>query len=357
MRRSGLSLVLVAASIVVLVALSLVLPVSYVVLSPGPTCDTLTSCDHQQVVIAKGVATYPSSGSLNLTTVDVQPASCTSHPSLFAALRAWFDPHEAVQPKQSFCPPGQTSEEVLRQNEAEMEQSQQDAVTAALLYLGYKPASEHVSVKDVIDGTPAARVLQPADVIVAVDGKPANGLADLQRLVSAHPVGSKVSVTIERSGHRMTVNTQTISNNATPPRPILGIDADITATFPKLNVRIGLNPADIGGPSAGLMFTLGIIDQLTPADLTGGHTIAGTGTIDGFGRVGPIGGIQQKIAAASGHGPHPVHASVFLVPATECADAKAAAPASMTLVKVDTLRTAVDALHAIAAGRSDFPRC
>jgi PDZ domain-containing protein len=102
------------------------------------------------------------------------------------------------------------------------------------------------------------------------------------------------------------------------------------------------------------MFTLGIIDKLTAGDLTGGRTVAGTGTINASGDVGPIGGIQEKIAAATRA---PVQASVFLVPAADCADAKAAAPSSLTLVKVDTLQTALDGLQAITSGSSDFPRC
>ena len=125
-------------------------------------------------------------------------------------------------------------------------------------------------------------------------------------------------------------------------------------------MTIGIDPNDVGGPSAGLMFTLGIIDRLTPGGITGGKTIAGTGTIDGFGEVGPIGGIQQKVAAVAGFGPPNaprVHASYFLAPASECADAKAAAPSSMVVVRVDTLATAVSALKAIKAGGTDFPRC
>jgi PDZ domain-containing protein len=119
-----------------------------------------------------------------------------------------------------------------------------------------------------------------------------------------------------------------------------------------VKVHIGIDPDVIGGPSAGTALALGIIDKLTPGGLTGGRTIAGTGTVDGFGTVGPIGGIQQKIAAAAKAG-----ASVFFAPASECSDAKAAAPKSLTLVKVQTLVGAVQALDTIKSGSTAFPHC
>jgi PDZ domain-containing protein len=117
-------------------------------------------------------------------------------------------------------------------------------------------------------------------------------------------------------------------------------------------VSIGIDPNIVGGPSAGTALALGIIDKLTPGGLTGGRTIAGTGTVDGYGTVGPIGGMQQKIAAAVKAG-----ASVFFAPASECSEAKSAAPSSLTLIKVDTLSTVVKALEAIKSGSTDFPHC
>ena len=135
-------------------------------------------------------------------------------------------------------------------------------------------------------------------------------------------------------------------------QPALGITADRVATFPGIHVKIGIDPNIVGGPSAGTALALGIIDKLTPGGLTGGRTIAGTGTVDGFGTVGPIGGLQQKIAAAVKAG-----ATVFFAPASECSQATSVAPKSLTLIKVDTLQTVVTALQDIKAGNSNFPHC
>jgi PDZ domain-containing protein len=202
----------------------------------------------------------------------------------------------------------------------------------------------------VAPGTPAAKQLIDADVILAVAGTPVSTITELRAALKQHPVGTPVQLTIQRAGKTKTVNITTIAGIG--GRPALGITADRVATFPGIHVTIGIDPNIIGGPSAGTALALGIIDKLTPGGLTGGRTIAGTGTVDGFGAVGPIGGMQQKIAAAVKAG-----ASVFFAPASECSEAKSAAPSSLTLIKVDTLHTVVTALQDIKAGTSNFPHC
>jgi len=351
MSRRGVTLLTSAGLVIVLGLLAALLPVPYVVLVPGPVTDTLGSLGKTPVISVTGATTYPTNGRLYLTTVGVIPGSCSNNPTLSQALRAWFAPHQAVEPKQVICPPGQTSSAVAQQNADEMSQSQQDAVTAALLYLHYKPTSLQIVVGDISPGTPASQVLRTADAIVAINGTPVTSLNQLHDLIGAHPAGTSLTLTIDRHGVKQQVTARTIAEAGTK-RPILGFTPDVRATFAKPVVHIGIDPNSVGGPSAGLAFTLGIVDKLTPGDLTGGHTVAGTGTIDGFGNVGPIGGIQQKIAAAVKAG-----ALVFLAPASECADARTAAPKSLKLVKVDTLATAVKALQTIAAGGSDYPHC
>jgi PDZ domain-containing protein len=302
-------------------------------------------------VSVSGAPSYPTSGHLYLTTVGVVPGSCSNDPTLQQALRAWFGKHEAVQPKQVICPPGESSRSVQAQNADEMSQSQQDAITAALLYLHYKPASQRILVGDVTDGMPAAKVLRAGDALLAVNGTPVTGADQMRSLISGPPAGTRLTLTVQRNGKRIDVTAATVRDRASG-RTVLGFTPDLRATFDKPKVQIGIDPNSVGGPSAGLAFTLGIIDKLTPGSLTGGKVVAGTGTIDGFGDVGPIGGIQQKIAGATAAG-----ATVFLAPASECRDAAAAAPKSLTVVKVDVLATAVKALQTIAAGGSDFPRC
>jgi len=352
MSRRGLTLALACGLVVVLGALATVLPVPYVVLVPGPVTDTLGNVGHKPVVSATGAQEYPTTGHLYLTTVGVVPGDCNQHPTLWQALRAWWKSDEAVQPHQVLCPPGNSAQQVQQQNENEMSQSQRDAITAALLELGYKPTKTTVLVGDVTDGLPAAKVLQPGDAIVKVDGQRVTDSKQLRQLIGAHPAGSTLTLVINRGGEIKTVHLKSVASPGGQRQPIIGIQVDINDTFNNVDVTIGIDPAAVGGPSAGLAFTLGIIDKLTPGSLTGGRTVAGTGTIDGFGNVGPIGGIQQKIAGAKRAG-----ATVFLAPAAECTDAKAVAPSNMTVVKVDTLHTALQALKAIASGSTAFPHC
>jgi len=353
MSRRGLTFVLAAVLTLVLGVLAAVLPVPYVVLVPGPVTDTLGTVDGTRPLVAvHGARTYDVSGHLYLTTVGVVPGDCGAHPTLLQALRAWLAKDEAVQPHQVICPPGESPSAVQQQNEHDMSQSQRDAITAALLELGYKPTSRQVTVGDVQSDAPAADVLQAGDAIVAVNGESVGDVTELRDLVGAHPVGTALSVTIERNGKRQDVAVKTIDSGDADHRPIMGITPDQQASFARIRVTIGVNPQDVGGPSAGLAFSLGIVDRLTPGALTGGRTVAGTGTIDGFGHVGPIGGIQQKIYGALDN-----DATVFLAPAGDCADAKAVAPDSLTLVRVETLHGALDALAAIRSGSTDFPHC
>jgi len=361
MSRRGVTLLVAAGIALVLGVLAAVMPVPYVILLPGPPTDTLGAVPGgtQPVISVNGAKAYNSGGHLYLTTVGVFPGPCSDHPNLLRAMQAWFDHYEAVEPHQVICPPDQSSQSVAAENADEMTRSQRDAMTAALLYLGFKPVSRQVIFTSISPTAPAYKVLRAGDIAVAINGKPIHSADDLRRLIGSTPVGGPITVTVKRGGTTVNVHTTTTSDPSTH-RTLLGVELDQTATFTDVDVKIGIDPNDVGGPSAGLMFTLGIIDKLTPGGLTGGRTIAGTGTIDGFGQVGPIGGIQQKIAAVTGHGPGGapvVDASYFLAPASECADAVAAAPSSLVVVKVDTLATAVAALKAIKAGNTNFPRC
>lgn len=353
MSRRGLTFGLAGIFVAILVVLAAYLPVPYIVLLPGPVTDTLGNVPGTTtpVVSVTGSQTYPTGGHIYLTTVGVVPGSCSDDPTLWQAIRAWFNSTEAVQPKQVQCPPGQSSAKVRQANENDMSVSQRDAITAALLHLGYTPLSREITVADISSDTPAAKVLQDGDAILSIDGTPVSGLDQVRAVLAKHKPGDSVALTIDRGGQHRNVTVRTIAAPGTT-RAIIGFTPDLQATFKNVHVKIGIDPAQVGGPSAGLAFTLGIVDQLTPGDLTGGKTVAVTGTIDGFGQVGPIGGIQQKIAGAKKAG-----ASVFLAPASECADARSVAPSSMTLVKVTTLAGALDALKAITSGTGSFPHC
>ena len=339
----------VAISGVLLAALAAVfVPVPYVILSPGPTLNTLgKGPGGRSLIQITGHPTYPTFGHLNLVTVSFQGGPSNSL-NIFAALRAWLTPHEAVVPQEELFVPGQTQQQVVQQDTQQMTSSQQTSTAAALCVLKIKfQVVDTVAV--VAKGLPADGVLRRGDVITAVDGKPVTCKASAASLIRARTPGDPVTLTIARTagGHRVSrqIHLKTADVQGTP---VVGVRVAENYVFP-FNVRIRVG--DIGGPSAGLMFALGIVDKLTPGNLTGGRFVAGTGEISADGTVGAIGGIQQKMAGARQAG-----ATLFLTPAANCADTAGAVPAGMRLVKVRNLAGAVSALHALEAGRS-VPSC
>ena len=316
---------------------ALVAQVPYVALGPGPTFDTLGEEGGEPVIRISGRPTFPTTGRLDLTTVGVQ-----SSLTLGEALQGWFRREEAVVPRDLVFPPGQTDEQVDAENTRAMTASQDAATTAALGSLGIPVA---VDVAAVSDGSPAQGTLEPGDVLTSVDGTPVTSPVQLRRLLGDRPVGEPVRIGLRRGGTPRTVQLVTASSGETPPRPVIGVETDVEYPF---TVDIALK--EVGGPSAGLMFALGIIDKLGPEQLTGGRYVAGTGEIAPDGVIGPIGGIQQKVVAAGRKG-----AEVFLVPAANCADAVATAPAGLSLARVGTLDDALAALEAVRGGREPVP--
>jgi PDZ domain-containing protein len=339
----------VAISGVLLAALAAVfVPVPYVILSPGPTLNTLgRGPSGRSLIQITGHPVYPTAGHLNLVTVSFQGGPSNSL-NVFAALRAWLTPHEAVVPQEELFIPGQTQQQVVQQDTQQMTGSQQTATAAALCVLGIKfQVVDTVAV--VAKGLPADGVLRRGDVITAVDGKPVTCKASAASLIRARSPGDPVTLTIARTvgGHRV-IRRFHLKTASVQGTPVVGLRVAESYVFP-FNVRIRVG--DIGGPSAGLMFALGIVDKLTPGNLTSGRFVAGTGEISADGSVGAIGGIQQKMAGARQAG-----ATLFLTPAANCPDTAGAVPAGMRLVKVRNLAGAVSALHALAVGRS-VPSC
>ena len=264
--------------------------------------------------------------------------------NIFTALMAWLNPHQAVVPESEICPAGQTQKQTQEQDTQQMTSSQESATAAALTELDI-PYSTEVTVVQAEKGFPAYGVLEAGDVITAVDGTPVTSQADLTKLIYAHPAGSTLTVTITRNGQSMNVQVGTKQQSG---HPVMGVAVEEQYKFP-FTVKISVG--DIGGPSAGMMFALGIIDKLTNDNLTGGKFIAGTGEITASGQVLPIGGIEQKMVGARNAG-----ATIFLTPASNCADTKGAVPAGLRLVKVSTLNQAVTDLEALQTGGS-VPSC
>ncbi|MFC7549470.1 PDZ domain-containing protein [Plantactinospora sp. GCM10030261] len=341
MRRRGVTVLLGAVITALLSVGVLTAPIPYVVLGPGPTVNTLGSADDKQVIEVDGRQTSTSAGQLRLTTVGVQPEV-----KLLGAVAGWFSPDEAVVPRELIYPPGQSREQVDERNKEDFVASQSSAETAALRELGYPV---QVVVKAVTPGGPSADQLRPGDQITAVDGQPVSTARGLTELIRAKPAGTRFVINYLRgdgtgsatgSGAPRTAEVTTRAEPGEPPR--IGVEIEQKQPHP---FQLKINLADIGGPSAGLMFALGIIDKLEPEDLTGGQVIAGTGTIDDEGKVGPIGGIPQKLVGAKRAG-----AKVFLVPADNCAEATANPQSGLALLRIGTLDEALDALETLRAG-------
>src|SRR6218665_1726468 len=293
-----------AASIATLVAALiglalLVLPAPYVLESPGPVYNTRgTAADEsgKQVPLMSitGTTVYPTTGSLNLLTVSLS-GTPDSPPSWWNVIGAWIDPTQTVQPMDLFFPPGVSQKQVEEQSQTDMVDSQQDAIAAALVSLGYSIPLD-VIVAGVSTDSPADGILQPGDIIVSVNGAVMAGTEDLRTAVRANGTSTAATVVVMRGGHSATVQVTPRSIQGSPALGIaVGTAVRNGGTFP-VDVKLQLD--NVGGPSAGMMFALGIIDRLTPSPLTGGQSVAGTGTIDASGYVGPIGGISQKMGAA-----------------------------------------------------------
>jgi PDZ domain-containing protein len=308
------------------------------VLKPGPTVNTLGSDNGKEVIQVTNAGTSTSTGQLRLTTVGVQPEV-----ELVWAIRGWLSNQQAVVPRELIYPPDQTEKQVEQQNAQEWTDSQNSAVTVALTKLGY-PIQTYV--KTVTAGGAATGLLKAGDVITAVDGTKITDPNKITDTVRAKPAGTTFTVSYTRAGKAGTAQITTkAGEDGKTPR--LGIEIATKQPHP-FDVKIDLDK--IGGPSAGLMFTLGIMDKLQPEDLTGGKVIAGTGTIDNTGNVGPIGGIPQKLVGAKSAG-----AQLFLVPKDNCAEALKNAVSGLPMAEVATVDDALTAIKTFTSGGTPKP--
>jgi Lon-like protease len=343
MSRRSLTLAIAGLATVVAIVVAVLLPVPYVILGPGPTLNTLGKSSGQPLITISGHPTYSTTGNLNLVTVSYQGGP-GSDMNIFQALRAWLDPSEAVVPETELFPAGQSAQQTQAQDTEQMTSSQQTATAAALTEL-HIPYQTVVSVVSTVPGYPASTVLKAGDVIEAVDGKPVTDQTSLSSMITAHPTGTVLTLEVLRAGKTLTVP---VASKASGGTAVIGVEVQEQYKFP---FPVSISVGDIGGPSAGMMFALGIIDKLTPDNLTGGKFIAGTGEITASGQVQPIGGIQQKMVGARSAG-----ATIFLTPASNCSDTTGAVPAGLRLVKVSTLSQAISDLEAIKAGKP-VPSC
>lgn len=269
--------------------------------------------DSSSVITVDGAATYSADGSISYTTVSLRPTT------LVGLVRAWMDDDVDVVSRDQVLG-GRDPAENRRLNLALMTDSQQTATLVALETLGYE-VDVNIGGQIVVDvqaRMPADGVLSEGDTIVDVDGEPIDELDDLEQLLSDKDPGDDVDLVVRpfnRPNERSQVSL-TLAPGPDGDRGVMGVfvqPADVEFDFP---IDVSFDTGDVGGPSAGLAFTLAIIDVLTPGDLTGGEEIAVTGAIGADGSVTPVGGAAQKAAAVRRAG-----IDVFLVPVDDYEDA------------------------------------
>lgn len=334
-----------AGLLVALWTAAAVLPMPYVTYEPGITVDVLGETDGQEVIQIEGQPVYRDEGQLRMTTVFISQPEATVN--LLELMRDWLDPDAAVVPYSSVYDDGETTAQKQERGEQQMASSQDTAVAAALRELKIDFTTS-AKVFGVTAGAPADGKLQVGDVFETINGTTVTSPDDVVYLVGSAPEGKPIDFVVRREGASVPVSVQP---EVVDGKKRIGIQLGPGFVFP-FPVSVDVD-SSIGGPSAGLIFSIGIYDTLTPGSLTKGHAIAGTGTIDETGQVGPIGGIEQKIVAARDDG-----AEVFLVPTDNCAEALAASVDGISLIRVTTMHDAVQSLRAWATNpEAEVPRC
>jgi PDZ domain-containing protein len=288
---------------------------------------------------------YPSTGSFVLTTV-------ISHAPILAGEWAYtyLDSSVRLKPQDQIVPPDKTIQSVADENYQKLLRSETIAVIVGLRLVGYSVDIEYdgATVVSILSQSPAAGILQIGDIITSINGKSVMSPSDLTSQLKLQEQGVILELQVERDG-------KTLEANVLPMEPVqpgepvwIGISVVQHNTGLNLPFRVEIIPQKVrGGPSAGLMFTLGVYNLVTPQDLTGGRKIAGTGTIDLNGEIGTVGGIRQKVVAAERSG-----AVYFLSPPGNYSGALAAAK-HITVIQVATAQEAIDFLQGLPLLNND----
>lgn len=319
-------------------------PAPYVIAKPGPVYDalgTVTVSSGQELPLISVVDTtsYPTDGQLNILTV-VQSGNPVNQIRWIDFVMSWLDSSNSVYPLEQVYPAGTTVEDVREQNAVSMQNSQRQAVAAALRTLGYEFEARYV-VHSLLEDSPAVGRLQEGDELLRINGEEVGTIDHISALLAENGPDREVSVTVLRAEKEFEVHFKPKLRDGVVAMFIL---LENHFNFP-VNVQIQLE--NVGGSSAGLMFALGIIDKLTPGALTGGKIIAGTGAIDAEGTVWPIGGVHQKVYAA-----HRAGAEIFLLPQENCAELPEEIPGNMTVIAVGTLDEALEYVNLAAEGKA-----
>lgn len=346
-RRAGWALLI--GTLVVALGLS-VLPAPYVIDRPGPTYNTLgtITVDDTEVPLIRVIdqPDYDQRAELRVTTV-TRVGNPDALPSWIEVVQAWVAPERSLTPVDEAFPPGVTLEQNREAARIDMENSQQESIAAALSYLDIDYDSS-LEVADTLAGGPSEGVIQPGDLIAEAAGMAVGDVTQLRGIIAENGVQQPLTITVERSGAREIVEVIPRMSEGPTPIPVIGVLVSGVYDFP-LEVEIELG--SVGGPSAGLMFALGLVEKLTEEQVAGSLRVAGSGTISAAGEVGPVGGIRHKVFGAADSG-----AEWFLIPRDNCADIQGLTPRGLTVVPVSTLSEAVDALG-LAMADQPVPQC
>lgn len=303
----------------------------YVGWSPGPISEAIDA-----VVIDQGIEFYPPNGELLVLTVVSQPLN------VYELLVAIFDPTVDIYDRAAVRREGETDEEYRTRQLGLMDAAVQRALTIAFDRLDIDVGEVRYRVETVFGEYPAAAILEPGDFVLAVEGEEMSSIDVVREQLADRDPGDVVGLTIERVGDIREIEVElgeTVDEETGEPRAIIGITIG-----PFIDPPADINTNNVGGPSAGMMYTLALIDLLSEGDLTNGHVVAGTGTIEADGSVGGIGGIRQKVVAAEAAG-----ADFMLVPASNYEAALTAERQDIELVSVATIDDALSFLGSLPA--------
>ncbi len=330
-RRAFWPLYLIGAFLVVgvmgVVAWNIELP--YLAFSAGPVSDAADS------VVAEDVDIYPPDGELLMLTVVSQDVN------VFEALIAGIDPTIDLVPKAAFRRAGESDEDYRNRVLQQMDDSNFRSISVALDYLGLEMIPTEVVINEFVEGVPAESVLELGDTIIAVNGVTIAKVDDIRQVTEDMSVGDVLTMTVIREEVEVDVNVELTEREDEPGVAMIGVIlGELTGPPFPLSIQAG----DVGGPSAGMMHTLAIIDTLTEGELTKGHVIAGTGTIKVDGTVCNIGGIRQKVVGAEAAG-----AEYILVPQGNYDSALTAERTVIEIVPIATIDDAIEFFERLEA--------
>ncbi|MGB4706137.1 MAG: S16 family serine protease [Aquiluna sp.] len=336
-KKSRISVWLGLGVLTVVLSGLLLIPTGFVIERPGQVFNVMGEISGEQVISSSEAEIFPSETRFDVTTVSLL-GNRESTPSWIQVFMAWADPNQIVIPLDEVFPPNFSTEQFRAESSLQMEVSQQDAIAVALKELGFE-VPRVLYVNTVLEDAPASGILIAGDLLVNADGQPVFDFDSFKSIIQSVE-GEPLEIEVIRQGAATTLF---ISPELTGETWAIGAMIGYTYDFPfDLTLQLG----DVGGPSGGLIFSLGVLDSLTPGSLAGNLHIAGTGTIDSDGNVGPIGGIALKMLGAQEAG-----ATLFLAPEANCEEALANIPSDLTVVSVRDLAEAIDKIDLFNSGQ------